>query len=205
MLPMLPGTDPTRRRSLLHDTVSFQELETYRGRSVRLFGKEALTHGNLRVPGSPSITDANRAYLATGIGARLVGVPREREAQLLDFISIALIIGDQPQWDGLGPHLAILRHVINGDRLPEYERLADEPPSQYEALGPTYEEVGEESLDWDPSPWRISGYTFGRPIIIPTRQSFNVHVEIDPDLPEEDWRPLTLRVQLYGIEFLKRG
>lgn len=139
---------------------------------VRFFDKDNIgrpLYTNIETP--RCVTMEWDTYLCLAIGVRLVGKSRDDEDIYLDHLRTVFTVGNQPQWEGIGPCLSMLRHVFSAE---EIKRLGRE-------------------IDGNAMP-RV-GYHFARPIFIPRKQNFSVYVQSSKELPEIS----LVRVQLFGV------
>jgi len=169
-----------RRDKTFYDTHSI-----HAGRErVRFFGNKNIGDYFLTNMHVGNQLAQEQTYVCLGIGMRLIGEPREQEDLLLDHLLVTVIVGDKPQWDGIGPHLSMLRQYYTKEEI-ESRAAAIEKFTDEERIG-----LGIPPANRPPC------YLFAAPIVIPVRQRFEVTVEPSDYLP----RSVVARVHLFGLQ-----
>lgn len=169
-----------KRDKIFYDTNAVEPNQEIRFFGNKNIGDKFLT--NMYV-GNQLTQD--QTYVCLGIGMRLIGEPREQEDLLLDHLHVEFLLGDRTTWDGIGPHLSMLRHYYTKEEI-EKRACAIDKMSEEERKGMNM-----------PPATRPPCYLFARPIVIPVRQRLEVTVKGSDYLPRS---VVVARVHLFGLQ-----
>lgn len=196
-MPRISGVKE-RRDKIWYDTNAIEPGQGKRSwvDAVRFFGNKNIGDDFLTNLQCAGTFGSDSTYICLGIGVRLIGEPREQEDLLLDHLRFSLVVGDHNLWDGMGPHLSMLRHVYTKEEIEQYMRLVDEPPTEEQTTSPWQKYKPGEIHRTKLPPHRPPAYLFGRAIVIPVRQHVSVTAQSSDYLP----RAVVARVHLFGLQ-----
>lgn len=159
--------DVIERRDKCHYDTHLMEA----GQSIRFLSKldtgleSRLGHRNTLQVAGQLTTDLT--YVILSIGLRLFGKTQDEEDALLDYFTVTPTLGDHPFGPYPGNVCSTLRFLEEKEPLPPEEL---EPKNTI--------------IDCNTCRSYSPGYILLKPLVLPVRQSFNLHVSASPLLPE---------------------